>query len=128
MKPVRVGEKSSPLKDGAILVGGDVPNPWEDVGDRKGDGDRFCTAELEEKEATGKQSRLVASSLASACSALTTSANDMKLKRRTSTGSGALCVDVASSPSSDCNRPSSKKEDDRECSVVMLPETFVAAG
>lgn len=128
MKPVRVGDKSRPLKDVEILVGGEVPNPWDDVGDRKGDGDRFCTAELEEKEATGKQSRAVASSLASACSALTTSANDMKLKRRTSIGSGALCVDETSVPSSDCNRPSSKKEDDNECSVVTLPETVVAAG
>ena len=42
--PLRLGEVSTPLDDGDTLVGGDVPNPWEETGERTGDGDRFWAA------------------------------------------------------------------------------------
>ena len=34
-----LGESSTPLTDADLLVGGDVPNPGDDIGDRTGEGD-----------------------------------------------------------------------------------------
>lgn len=93
-RPLRFGETSSPLTDVEILVGGEVLNPYDDVGERSGDGDLFCDniGKLPENVVAGRTSRLGNSSFVSTCSALTTSANETKLKRRTEVVSRAPCV------------------------------------
>src|SRR5699024_6358139 len=84
-RPPRFGETSSPLKDVELLVGGEVLKPYADVGERSGDGDLFCDniGKLPEYAVACRVSRLGNRSFASTCSALTTSANETKLKRRT---------------------------------------------
>ena len=59
-RPPRFGETSSPLKDVEILVGGEVLNPYDDVGERNGDGDLFCDnrGKLPENVVPGRASRL----------------------------------------------------------------------
>jgi hypothetical protein len=75
----RLGEVSNPLTDAVTLVGGDVPGAAEDVGERRGEGERGGTKE-------GWLVTWVESRRASpcSCSPWTTSANEMKLRRRTS--------------------------------------------
>lgn len=36
-----LGERSIPLTDADLLVGGEVPNPGDEIGDRIGEGDRL---------------------------------------------------------------------------------------
>lgn len=87
----QLGELSKPFVEGDTLVGGDVPKPWDETGERIGDGERFCVANnaaLVDRPAMYIESRFEAWSV-SACSPLTTSANDTKLRRWTSDESKA---------------------------------------
>lgn len=88
--PLWFGEISNPFKEVDMLVGGDVPKSWDDVGECSGDGDLSCDVlrtKLSEHAAACGVSRLGNGSLISADSALTTSANETKLNRRISVGS-----------------------------------------
>lgn len=79
------GDISKPLMDPDLLVGGDVSGPWDEIGDLIGDGERLMPAELREvNPARCIESRLPAAAPWAPCSACTTSAKEMKLRRRTS--------------------------------------------
>jgi hypothetical protein len=82
---LRVGESSMPLIDADLLFGVEEPNPWDETGDRMGDGD-LCPEDREVRPAMCNGSRPLE---CSACSDCTTSANEMKLSRRTSALSSA---------------------------------------
>jgi hypothetical protein len=71
--PAAVG-LPGPISDAAPLRGGDTASPWDDTGDRTGDGERLAVAD--------KLMNCAASRSVSACSACTTSAKEMKDKRR----------------------------------------------
>lgn len=79
----RVRECSKPFSDGAPLVGGDAVLPCDESGDRTGDGERL--AEVEFRLMNWMPSAGPNDSLSfSTCSACTTSAKEMKLRRLTS--------------------------------------------
>lgn len=76
------GDMLSPLIDPEMLFGGEVSGPCEDTGDLIGDGDRLTPLDpMEVSPARCIESRLL---FGGTCSAWTTSANDIKLRRRTS--------------------------------------------
>jgi hypothetical protein len=88
------------LNDVDMLVGGDVPKPWEDTGECSGDGDTLRYPALVGLGLVvhfWTLSLLGRLSFVSAFSAFTTSANEMKLKRRTSFGSVFWIVGGSSS-------------------------------
>jgi len=79
-----LGDISSPLIEPDLLVGGDV-SAWEEMGDLMGEGERLIPAdEREVKPGMRIDSRLLAATLLPPCSACTTSANEIKLRRRMS--------------------------------------------
>ncbi len=79
------GDKLNPLTDPDLLFGGDVSGACEDTGDLIGEGERLTPMEAKDvKPARCIESRLPVASPGGPCSACTTSANEMKLKRRTS--------------------------------------------
>jgi len=47
-----LGDISTPLIDADLLVGGDVPNPCDETGDRTGDGDLLWPEDKELRPAT----------------------------------------------------------------------------
>jgi hypothetical protein len=47
-----LGEMSTPLTDADLLVGGEVPRPGDETGDRIGDGERLCPDDNELRPAT----------------------------------------------------------------------------
>ena len=80
------GDRLSPLIEPDLLLGGDVSGACEETGDLMGEGERLTFIEAKDvRPARCIESRLaVASPPGGACSACTTSANEMKLNRRTS--------------------------------------------
>lgn len=82
-----LGDVSRPLSEADLLFGGEVPAPpvVEETGDRIGDGDRLlATVDRLVRPARCRESREPASPAWPWCSAWTTSAKLMKLRRRTS--------------------------------------------
>ena len=47
-----LGERSMPLTDADLLVGGEVPTPEDEIGDLIGEGDRLCPEDNELRPAT----------------------------------------------------------------------------
>ena len=87
---LRPGDMLRPFTDPDLLFGGDVSGPCEDMGDLIGDGDRLAFIDVNEvRPARCIDSRLPAGPAPGPCSACTTSANEMKLNRRTSLVSSA---------------------------------------
>jgi hypothetical protein len=82
---LRTGDKLMPFTDPDLLCGGDVSGACEDTGDLIGEGERLTPIEARDvKPATCIESRLPVARPGGPCSACTTSANDMKLRRLTS--------------------------------------------
>lgn len=76
---------STPFMLPGLLVGGLVPGPWLETGDRIGDGERFNTADGSEvRPARFTLSRDTVLARVVLCSDWTTSANEIKDRRRTS--------------------------------------------
>lgn len=79
-----LGDMSKPLIEPDLLVGGEVSAPWDEMGERMGDGERLTPAdEREVRPGMCTDSRLLAA-IPWDCSAWTTSAKEIKLRRRTS--------------------------------------------
>ena len=80
----RDGLSSIPFMLPGLLVGGLVSGPWLDTGDRMGEGERFIAEGRDVRPVRCMLSRELAMPPAGLCSACTTSANEMKDRRRTS--------------------------------------------
>lgn len=79
------GDKLNPFTDPDLLFGGDVSGACEDTGDLMGEGERLTPIEARDvRPARCMESRLPVASPGGPCSACTTSANEMKLRRRMS--------------------------------------------
>ena len=78
---VRPRSTLTPLGDAVPLVGGDALMPYDDTGDLTGEGERLAVAERLINCRLSLEPNVSCRSC-STCSACTTSANEMKLKRR----------------------------------------------
>ena len=81
---LRLGDVSRPLPEVETLVGGDVLRPCEDTGDRSGEGDRGMEVKPEVPRMPVAWLESLLSPSWAACSECTTSAKEMKLRRRIS--------------------------------------------